>query len=84
LNLDFIYLYIGAPIRVMEWDERLGEAGLFDIPGDWFYWQASAAPVRKTERFKANARKQGLVDYWRAKGWPAFCHPTTGDDFVCV
>ena len=83
LNLDFIYLYVGAPIRVMEWDERLGEAGFFDIPGDWFYWQTSAAPVRKTERFKVHARKQGLVDYWRAKGWPEFCHPTTGDDFVC-
>jgi hypothetical protein len=24
-----------------------------------------------------------LVEYWRAKGWPQFCHPTTGDDFVC-
>jgi hypothetical protein len=29
------------------------------------------------------ARKAGLVEYWRAKGWPEFCHPTIGDDFEC-
>jgi hypothetical protein len=40
--------------------------------------------VRNTERFKTFARKAGLVEYWRAKGWPEFCHPTTGDDFVCT
>jgi len=27
--------------------------------------------------------KAGYVEYWRAKGWPEFCHPTTGDDFAC-
>jgi len=41
------------------------------------------APVRKTERFKAYVRKMGFVDYWRAKGWPDLCHPTTMDDFAC-
>ncbi len=35
------------------------------------------------ERFKAFVRKAGFVDYWRAKGWPEQCHPTTGDDFTC-
>jgi hypothetical protein len=39
--------------------------------------------VRKTERFKALMRKAGLVDYWKARGWPDLCHPTTGDDFAC-
>jgi hypothetical protein len=39
--------------------------------------------VRKTDRYKAFIRKSGYVEYWRAKGWPDFCHPTTGDDFVC-
>jgi len=46
-------------------------------------WHPAYAPVRKTERFKAFARNAGLVDYWRAKGWPEFCRPTTGDDFAC-
>jgi hypothetical protein len=39
--------------------------------------------LRKTERFKAYVRERGLVEYWRAKGWPEFCKPTTDDDFVC-
>jgi hypothetical protein len=43
----------------------------------------SYGPARKTERFKTFARKAGLVEYWRAKGWPEFCHPTTADDFAC-
>jgi hypothetical protein len=48
-----------------------------------FYWHPSLGPVRKTERFRMFARKIGLVDYWRAKGWPEFCHPTIGNDFEC-
>jgi hypothetical protein len=28
-------------------------------------------------------RKSGFVEYWRAKGWPEFCHPVAADDFVC-
>jgi hypothetical protein len=28
-------------------------------------------------------RKAGLVDFWRACGWPEFCHPTGVDDFLC-
>ena len=38
-------------------------------------WHPSYAPVRKTERFKTLVRKMGLVDYWRAKGWPDHCRP---------
>ena len=44
---------------------------------------APYAPVRKTERFKAFVRNAGLVDYWRAKGWPDLCRPMGADDFVC-
>ena len=25
----------------------------------------------------------GLVDYWRARGWPDLCRPMGADDFVC-
>jgi hypothetical protein len=46
-------------------------------------WHPSYATVRKTERFKVFVRKAGKVEYWRAKGWPDQCHPTTGNDFVC-
>jgi TolB-like protein/DNA-binding SARP family transcriptional activator/Flp pilus assembly protein TadD len=79
-SLGFVYLYIGAPMRALEFHEELGETG---GGGTLLLWHSSYAPLRKTERFKALMRKVGLVDYWRAKGWPEFCHPTTGDDFVC-
>jgi hypothetical protein len=39
--------------------------------------------VRKTERFKKVARDLGLVEYWRARGWPAQCRPEGADDFAC-
>jgi hypothetical protein len=28
-------------------------------------------------------RNIGLVDYWKARGWPDLCRPTTGNDFEC-
>ena len=45
------------------------------VGGEQFYIrlltdEVLGRPVRKTERFKAYARKSGLVDYWRARGWP--------------
>ena len=46
-------------------------------------WSPAFSEARKTERFKALMRKVGLVDYWRAKGWPDACHPVGMDDFAC-
>jgi TolB-like protein len=81
--LNFVYLFVGAPERVLDYYERNVEAGWMTNAATSFLWSASYAPARKTERFKVLARKAGMVEYWRAKGWPDFCHPTTGDDFVC-
>lgn len=39
--------------------------------------------MRKTEAFKDLMRKAGLVDYWRARGWPDMCRPVGADDFEC-
>jgi adenylate cyclase len=39
--------------------------------------------VRKTDRFKKVARGLGLVEYWRARGWPPQCRPVGADDFAC-
>ena len=25
----------------------------------------------------------GMVDYWRARGWPDLCRPVGTNDFVC-
>ena len=84
-TIGFIYLYVGAPLRAFEPIEEWGEAGFYISGGadNAFLWHPSYAAVRKSERFKTFMRKAGYVEYWRAKGWPEFCHPTTGDDFVC-
>jgi hypothetical protein len=81
--LDFIYLFVGMPDRVLEFYERNVEAGYVTNNTSMFLWHPSYAPARKIERFKTLMRKSGFVEYWRAKGWPEFCHPTTGDDFEC-
>jgi TolB-like protein len=82
--LDFVYLFVGAPGKVLEYYERNVEAGWMANAQTALLWHPSYAPARKTERFKSLMLKGGFVDYWRAKGWPElFCHPTTGDDFEC-
>ena len=81
--LDFVYLYAGAPGRVLEYYELNFEAGwVTSVPTSWL-WHPSYAPARKTERFKALMRKGGMVDYWRERGWPDLCRPMGADDFVC-
>jgi TolB-like protein/DNA-binding SARP family transcriptional activator len=78
-RLDFIYLYIGAPERALDFFfEEYPDP--IDIS---VLWHPTYATVRKMERFKTLVRQLGLIDYWRERGWPSFCRPTTGDDFVC-
>jgi hypothetical protein len=83
-NLGFVYLYTGAPIRSLEYYEGLAGGRGFTV-GIIFaqLWHSDYKTVRKTERFKALIRKTGFFDYWRARGSPDLCHPTTGDDFEC-
>jgi TolB-like protein/DNA-binding SARP family transcriptional activator len=85
-TLGFVYLRVGAPDRVLEsYEEAVRREGLVMIgaAGVANLWHRSYAPVRKTERFKAFARSAGLVEYWRAKGWPDLCRPMGTGDFVC-
>ena len=81
VGLNFVYGYVGALDRIMEHPERALEAGLVSVFS--FLYEPQLAPVRKTERFKTWIRKMGLVDYWRARGWPDLCRPMGADDFVC-
>jgi TolB-like protein/tetratricopeptide (TPR) repeat protein len=76
---NFVYAYVGALERVLEAPETITECGpAYDI-----LWQAEAAPLRKTERFKKFARDVGLADYWRARGWADACRPVGANDFAC-
>jgi TolB-like protein len=82
-QLRFVYNYVGAPERYLdayEDDFKIGYVG----PGNNVYlWAPAYAPIRKTSRFKEYIRAIGILDYWRARGWPDLCHATTGDDFEC-
>jgi adenylate cyclase len=81
--LNWIYLYIGVPERILEdWEEGAKAGFPLDQIGQ-YVWHPSYALLRKTERFKNLVRAGGYVDYWKVRGWPEFCHPTTGDDFAC-
>jgi adenylate cyclase len=82
-SLGFAYLHVGAPERVLEYYEDEVKGGYFQpISATWF-WHPSYAAVRKTERFKKLARDLGMVEYWRARGWPQWCHPAGANDFAC-
>ena len=82
-SLSFVFLHVGAPERVLEYYEDEVKGGYFQpISATWF-WHPSYAAVRKTDRFKQLVRDLGMVDYWRARGWPQWCHPLGTNDFAC-
>jgi TolB-like protein len=82
-NLSFAYMHVGAPERVLEFYEDEIRGDYFQPISTTWFWHPTYAAVRKTERFKKVARDLGLVDYWRARGWPAQCHPVGANDFAC-
>jgi TolB-like protein len=82
-NLGFVYMHVGAPERVMEFYADEIRAGYFQPISTTWFWHPSYAPVRKTAAFKAFLKDAGLVDYWRARGWPALCRPAGASDFTC-
>ncbi len=82
-ELGFVYVYIGAPDRVLDHPERLVAVHNLRTQTVRYLWSPEFAPVRRTERFKAFVRVAGYAEYWRARGWPDHCHPVGADDFVC-
>lgn len=82
-NLSFAFMHVGAPERVLEFYEDEIKGNYFQPISTTWFWHPSYAAVRKTERFKKVVRDLGLVDYWRARGWPAQCHPVGANDFAC-
>jgi tetratricopeptide (TPR) repeat protein len=83
-QLSFVYLYIGAPERVLDYQERQARYPLLGASQVRYLWGPEFSSVRKTERFKTFVRKMRFVEYWRARGWPDLCHPVGADDFACV
>jgi adenylate cyclase len=82
-EFSFVFLYVGLPERALENAEHAVDLGSHVCCDNILFWQPAYASARKTERFKALVRKLGLVDYWRVRGWPEFCHPVGTDDYAC-
>jgi hypothetical protein len=82
-SLGFAYLHVGAPERVLEYYEDEVKGGYFQPISTTWFWHPSYSAVRKTTRFKRLVRDLGLVDYWRARGWPQACQPAGTNDFAC-
>jgi adenylate cyclase len=81
-QLNWVYLFVGAQDRSLLMIEREFAAGYYgDVLRD--IWAPPSASLRKTEHFKEFVRQARLVEYWRARGWPEFCHPVGTDDFAC-
>jgi TolB-like protein len=80
-EFSFVYIALGEPERLLDWPEKaMSNSDYRPITSLWWPMPAS---VRRTERFKMLVRNAGLVDYWRAHGWPDLCHPVGADDFAC-
>jgi TolB-like protein len=79
-ELSFVYAYLGALDRIMEFPEREPQIGARLTA---WHWSVEFPALRKTERFKAFVRRTGLIDYWRARGWPELCRPLGENDFEC-
>jgi len=82
-QVDFVYAYVGAADRVLDDRERVAEAGERVPTLVTDLWHPIYAPLRRSERFKVLVRRIGLVDYWKARGWPDLCRPVGADDFEC-
>ena len=81
-NSGLLHL-IGGDDLVLEAFERTW----LQIPGDPLITAVSNAAfmdgVRTHQRYKQLVTQLGLVDYWRARGWPDYCHPVSDYDFEC-
>jgi TolB-like protein/DNA-binding winged helix-turn-helix (wHTH) protein/tetratricopeptide (TPR) repeat protein len=47
-------------------------------------WLPVFDEVRQSPEFQSLLIRMGLVDYWRATGWPRVCRSVGSDDFACA
>jgi tetratricopeptide (TPR) repeat protein len=80
-EFDFVYAYANAPEHMLDWPENAMRKG--DYRPLQILWWPLPPDLRKAERFKALVREAGMVEYWRAHGWPDLCRPVGANDFVC-
>ena len=76
LASDMDYYFSRTPV------EATGER-----PSNWAnfnpFWQTFRGEMYANARWKAWVRRGGLVDLWRARGFPPHCRAVDDDDFEC-
>lgn len=72
--------YFGEPELAIELQRERMLAGPL---GAARLWDPVMREARGTQVFKDLVRGLGLVDFWRARGWPTLCRPVGADDFEC-
>jgi TolB-like protein/tetratricopeptide (TPR) repeat protein len=83
-ELDFVYLYIGAPPEIIlaNTARYIGQRNM-TMTGMRALWLPEFRAVRKSRAFKELIKEAHIDDYWRQRGWPDLCRPQGNDDFVC-
>jgi hypothetical protein len=65
-ELNFVYIYAGAPEQMLDWPEKAVKSGE-PYAANEFWWPIPSS-ARKTERFEKLMREIGLAETWRANG----------------
>ena len=79
---DLMWPQLGASQAFLDiYRQRLVVAGWKGMAMNLAYPLVS--PARSTTGYKELVTELGLVDYWRERGWPDYCHPAGENDFEC-
>jgi len=62
-----------------EYDEHIADITYARVA----LWSPEASAFRKSPQFKTLVREGGILDFWRARGFPDQCRPVGQDDFAC-
>ena len=79
-DIAHVAAYFGDPELALEALSSDVPLSVVHLPA---FWQPIMSEVRQLPGFKELVRSMGLVEYWRAYGWPDNCAPTGDEDFRC-
>jgi TolB-like protein len=72
-ELNFVYAYVGANERMLEFYEHLQSCGIVSAAAG--IWDPLLLPMRDSARYRNYLRAAGLVEYWGTAGWPPNLRP---------
>jgi TolB-like protein len=75
MTVTHLYLWLGDFDSAGKSDDR--------VTTTIVAWDRYPAGWRNSPGMKLKLKNQGVVDYWRAHGFPTQCHPLGANDFNC-